>query len=150
MNKSPQNITDHPFNKLKTKAQDTTSLLHWHLSIQTANMENNENRGFEDDGVDLFQSHIDGADTVTTPGTEFSPPESPLPKKAALKNSRIAARDKLKSLSIEEKVWHPRDPLYKYHVMLTTSGVPTDGSRLLANKVDSHQGDPSYQNERWP
>lgn len=69
----------------------------------TTNMEKTEQVRF-DDGLDPNASPLDGVDTATTPSTQFSPPESPLPKKAALKNSRLTARQKLQSLSLEEKV----------------------------------------------
>ncbi|KAK6065058.1 glycoside hydrolase family 3 domain protein [Seiridium cupressi] len=66
-------------------------------------MENNDRRSF-DEGVDPASSPLDTIDTVTTPGTEFSPPDSPLPRKSSLKNSRRTAREKLGGLSLEEKV----------------------------------------------
>jgi hypothetical protein len=54
------------------------------------------------DGVDPLSSPSDGSNV--TPDTEYSPPDSPFPKQRLLQDSRSAARKKLASLSIEEKV----------------------------------------------
>jgi beta-glucosidase len=63
-----------------------------------------------DDGIDPNASPLESIGTTTTPGTEFSPPESPLPKKVSLKHERLTAREKLASLSLEEKVRNSRSP----------------------------------------
>ncbi|KAI0869948.1 glycosyl hydrolase family 3 N terminal domain-containing protein [Hypoxylon argillaceum] len=54
------------------------------------------------DGVDPLSSPSDGSNV--TPDTEYSPPDSPFPKQRLLQDSRSAARTKLASLTIEEKV----------------------------------------------
>jgi beta-glucosidase len=59
-----------------------------------------------DDRLDLNEVPIDSVDSATTPGTEYSPPVSPFPKKAVPKDSRTVAREKLATLNLEEKVVH--------------------------------------------
>jgi beta-glucosidase len=66
-------------------------------------MDDNDKRTFES-VIDPIASPLDSVDTATTPGTEFSPPVSPVAKKASLRNSRNTARDKLKGLTQVEKV----------------------------------------------
>jgi beta-glucosidase len=60
-----------------------------------------------DDGIDPNASPLESVGTTTTPATDLSPPESPYQKTVSLKDSRLSAREKLASLSLEEKV---RDP----------------------------------------
>lgn len=47
---------------------------------------------------------IDTIDTNTTPDTEFSPPDSPFRQSGPPKDKRQIARQKLATLTIEEKV----------------------------------------------
>ncbi|KAI1871966.1 uncharacterized protein JN550_004169 [Neoarthrinium moseri] len=56
------------------------------------------------DSIDPNASPLESVDTATTPGTEFSPPESPFQKQAIPKDSRQTAREKLAALDLEEKV----------------------------------------------
>ncbi|KAI1855552.1 hypothetical protein JX266_000417 [Neoarthrinium moseri] len=56
------------------------------------------------DSIDPNASPLESVDTATTPGTEFSPPESPFQKQAIPKDSRRTAREKLAALDLEEKV----------------------------------------------
>lgn len=56
------------------------------------------------DGIDPNVSPFESVDSNTTPDTEFSPPGSPIPKAATLRNSRLQARQKLAQLTLEEKV----------------------------------------------
>ncbi|KAH8682350.1 glycoside hydrolase family 3 protein [Xylariales sp. PMI_506] len=57
-----------------------------------------------DDGIDPNVSSLESVDTATTPGTEFSPPESPFQKKVSPKNSRLIAQEKTVRLTLDEKV----------------------------------------------
>lgn len=57
-----------------------------------------------DDVLDPNSSPFESVDSATTPGTEYSPPVSPVVKKIVLESSRKAAREKLAELSLEEKV----------------------------------------------
>ncbi|KAK7757897.1 hypothetical protein SLS62_000275 [Diatrype stigma] len=57
-----------------------------------------------DDGVDRNASPFESIDSNTTPGTEYSPPFSPVPKGALINNPRLDARAKLARLNLEEKV----------------------------------------------
>ncbi|KAH6657297.1 glycoside hydrolase family 3 protein [Truncatella angustata] len=66
-------------------------------------MENTETKRFGD-GIDPNASPLGSVNTATTPGTEYSPADSPLPRKVTLKDSRLSAQEKLASLSLEEKV----------------------------------------------
>jgi beta-glucosidase len=54
--------------------------------------------------IDPNASPIGSTDTNTTPGTEFSPPESPFQQFPPLKSPRLLARSKLSALTQEEKV----------------------------------------------
>lgn len=56
----------------------------------------------EYEGVDSLASPSDGSNV--TPDTEYSPPDSPFAKQVIFEDSRSAARKKLASLAIEEKV----------------------------------------------
>ncbi|KAI1174300.1 glycosyl hydrolase family 3 N terminal domain-containing protein [Nemania sp. FL0916] len=56
----------------------------------------------EYDGVDPLASPSDGSNI--TPDTEYSPPDSPFPKERQLQDSRTTARQKLISLTLEEKI----------------------------------------------
>lgn len=102
-----------------------------------------------DDGMDRNATPFDGVDSATTPGTEYSPPESPLPKRLIPKDSRAAAREKLSTLNLQEKVAQPQVQVHSPHGRLTGPGFPSDRSRLLADKVDSHKGNPGHKNQRW-
>ena len=57
-----------------------------------------------DDGLDQSTSPLESVGSNTTPGTEYSPPFSPIPKRAAIDDARVVARAKLARLSLEEKV----------------------------------------------
>ncbi|KAK6196564.1 Lysophospholipase 1 [Pestalotiopsis sp. IQ-011] len=57
-----------------------------------------------DDVLDPNSSPFESVHSATTPGTEYSPPVSPVVKKVVLENSRKAAHEKLSELSLEEKV----------------------------------------------
>ena len=46
-------------------------------------------------------------DSNTTPGTEYSPLFSPIPKSAVIDDARLVARTKLARLTLEEKVSSP-------------------------------------------
>ncbi|KAI0008154.1 glycoside hydrolase family 3 protein [Xylariaceae sp. FL0662B] len=61
-------------------------------------------RGHQYDGVDSNTSPLESVGSNTTPGTEFSSPDSPIPKRAIIKDSRHSARQKLARLTLEEKV----------------------------------------------
>ncbi|KAI0392240.1 glycoside hydrolase family 3 protein [Xylariaceae sp. FL0594] len=56
------------------------------------------------DEVDLLGSPSDSNESNGTPDTEYSPPESPFPKRLVFQDSRSAARKKLAQLTLEEKV----------------------------------------------
>lgn len=57
------------------------------------------------DGMDPLASPSDSSGgSNATPDTEYSPPDSPFPKQRLLQDSRSAARQKLASLTLEEKV----------------------------------------------
>ncbi|KAI1497186.1 glycosyl hydrolase family 3 N terminal domain-containing protein [Biscogniauxia marginata] len=56
------------------------------------------------DGIDSSVSPLESVGSNTTPDTEFSPPDSPIPKPAVLEDSRSLARKKLATLTLEEKV----------------------------------------------
>ncbi|KAF2970131.1 hypothetical protein GQX73_g3468 [Xylaria multiplex] len=55
-------------------------------------------------GGDPLASPSDTCGSNATPDTEYSPPDSPFPKQHSLKDSRSAAKNKLASLTIDEKV----------------------------------------------
>ncbi|KAI1251843.1 hypothetical protein MGN70_006413 [Eutypa lata] len=57
-----------------------------------------------DDGMDPNASPLESIDSNTTPGTEYSPPFSPVPKSALIHDARLDARAKLARLDLEEKV----------------------------------------------
>jgi beta-glucosidase len=61
-------------------------------------------RDHEYDGIDPLASPSESSGSNATPDTEYSPPVSPLPKRRVLQDSRSAARKKLASLTLEEKV----------------------------------------------
>ncbi|KAI1813405.1 glycoside hydrolase family 3 protein [Poronia punctata] len=54
--------------------------------------------------VDHLASPSESNGSNVTPNTEYSPPESPFPKRRVLRNSRSAAKKKLANLTVEEKV----------------------------------------------
>lgn len=57
------------------------------------------------DGIDPLASPTDSSGgSNATPETEYSPPDSPSPKQRLLQDSRATARQKLASLTLEEKV----------------------------------------------
>jgi beta-glucosidase len=57
------------------------------------------------DGIDPLASPSDSSGgSNATPDTEYSPPDSPFPKQRLLQDSRATARQKLASLTLEEKV----------------------------------------------
>ncbi|RYP44424.1 hypothetical protein DL768_009096 [Monosporascus sp. mg162] len=56
-----------------------------------------------DDGIDPTASPLESFDSNTTPDTEYSPPFSPVSKKASLNDARWLARTKLARLTLEEK-----------------------------------------------
>lgn len=104
-------------------------------------METAEHDDFDHE-LDPDASPLGGAETATTPSTQFSPPESPLPRKAAFKNGRIAAREKLQALSLEEKVACPE---YSCSSKLMTIGITSYSGRFLADQVDSGERNPCHQ-----
>lgn len=57
-----------------------------------------------DDGIDPVASPMESFGSNTTPGTEYSPPFSPVTKEAVIKKARLVARAKLSQLTLEEKV----------------------------------------------
>lgn len=57
-----------------------------------------------DDGMDPNASPLESIDSNTTPGTEYSPPFSPVPKSALMHDARLDTRAKLARLNLEEKV----------------------------------------------
>jgi beta-glucosidase len=54
--------------------------------------------------IDPNASPVGSIDTNTTPDTEFSPPESPIQRSGPPKDVRTLARNKLDTLTQEEKV----------------------------------------------
>jgi beta-glucosidase len=54
--------------------------------------------------IDPNASPVVSIDTNTTPATEFSPPESPVQQNGPQKDKRTLARNKLATLTLEEKV----------------------------------------------
>ena len=54
--------------------------------------------------LDLNASPVGSIDTNTTPDTEFSPPDSPFQPSGPPKDKRQLAKQKLATLTIEEKV----------------------------------------------
>ena len=65
-------------------------------------MEALDDQQFED--LDPLASPSDISGSNATPDTEYSPPDSPFPKQNPIHDSRSAAREKLASLTVEEKV----------------------------------------------
>ncbi len=57
-----------------------------------------------DDGIVPNASPLESVDSNTTPGTDYSPPFSPVPKRSVIDNARLTARAKLARLNLEEKV----------------------------------------------
>lgn len=54
--------------------------------------------------IDPNASPVGSIDTNTTPDTEFSPPDSPFQQSGPPKDKRQIAKQKLATLTIEEKV----------------------------------------------
>jgi beta-glucosidase len=54
--------------------------------------------------IDPNASPVGSIETTTTPDTEFSPPDSPIQESGPPKEPRLLARQKLASLTQEEKV----------------------------------------------
>lgn len=90
-----------------------------------------------DDGVDRLASPFESIDSNTTPGTEYSPPFSPVPKGALINNPRLDARAKLDRLTLEEKVCVISCFLATIEDLLTREGISTYRRGFLEN-----QGDP--------
>jgi beta-glucosidase len=65
-------------------------------------MDHTTSPGFEE--IDSSSFPLDGLESNTTPGTEYSPPFSPIAKVNARHDCRTSARNKLVELSLEEKV----------------------------------------------
>jgi beta-glucosidase len=57
--------------------------------------------------IDPNASPVGSIDTNTTPDTEFSPPDSPVQLSGPPKDKRALARQKLATLTLEEKVRRP-------------------------------------------
>ena len=66
-------------------------------------MEQVESHQYED-GFGAGMSSLESDDSNTTPGTEYSPLFSPIPKSAVINDARLVARTKLARLTLEEKV----------------------------------------------
>lgn len=98
-----------------------------------------------DDGFDQSTSPLESVDSNTTPGTEYSPPFSPIPKSAVVDDARLVARAKLARLSLEEKVGalHP----VAGNGRLTPQGFPPHGGGFLEDEGDTFEGNPGYQDE---
>ncbi|KAI8624219.1 glycoside hydrolase family 3 protein [Xylariaceae sp. FL1651] len=74
------------------------------------------------DGVDPLASPSDSIGSNATPDTEYSPPNSPFQKHSILRDSRSVAREKLASLTVEEKV-----SLLTAADFWRTKSIPTKG-----------------------
>ena len=66
-------------------------------------MEQVESQQYED-GFGPGMSSVESDDSNTTPGTEYSPLFSPIPKRAVIDDARLVARAKLAPLTLKEKV----------------------------------------------
>ena len=60
-----------------------------------------------DRDIDPNASPAESYDTNTTPNTEFSMPDSPFEQAGPPKDKRLLARQKLSTLTLEEKVISP-------------------------------------------
>ena len=60
--------------------------------------------------IDPNASPVGSIDTNTTPDTEFSPPDSPVLQSGPPKDKRTLAKQKLATLTLEEKVRCPVEP----------------------------------------
>lgn len=113
------------------------------MKMSSTIMESYENQGYE--SVDPLASPSDGSNV--TPNTEYSPPSSPFPKQRLLHDSRSAAKKKLASLTLEEKVCitSKRPSHAKY-----TIGLPSHSRRLWRTKSIPEKGIPAIKTSDGP
>lgn len=96
-----------------------------------------------EEGSDILSSR----DTIATPDSEISPPESPLEKHAIL-DPRTKSRQLAASLSLEEQVKFLC--FVDCTLLMNFSGLSTSGCRFLEIKINSFQRHTSIQDIRWP
>lgn len=96
--------------------------------------------------VEQNASPVDNFGRYSTPHTESSPPESPVPGSKTLQTTRAWAKEKLKQLTQEEKVICPvLDPTTR--VTDVFSGLLVDSCGFLANKSHRVEEDSVVENK---